>query len=199
MSRNRLEGFSDGVIAVAITIMVLSLHPPDGTAWSDLRPLLPKLAIYVLSFVFLAIYWNNHHHLMQVVERIDGRVLWANAHLLFWLSLTPAATAWLGPHLGDKVPVAVYGIVLLGSGIAFVLLIRALVGAHESRSALALAVGRDWKGKFSVAAYGVAIGVATVAPWLAIGVYVAVTAVWLVPDRRIERAMRPVVAPERTT
>jgi TMEM175 potassium channel family protein len=143
--------------------------------------LLPKLAVYVLSFVFLAIYWNNHHHLMQVVERINGRVLWANAHLLFWLSLTPAATAWLGPHLGEKAPVGVYGIVLLGSAVAFVLLTRALLGVHESKSPLALALGRDWKGKFSVGSDVVAIGVAAVAPWLSVGIYVAVAAVWLVP------------------
>ena len=115
MSRGRLEAFSDGVIAVVITIMVLSLHPPAGGSLHDLRPVAPKLAVYLLSFVFVAIYWNNHHHLLQVVNRVNGSVLWANAHLLFWLSLTPAAAAWLGPHLGDSTPAAIYGIVLLGA------------------------------------------------------------------------------------
>ncbi len=118
MSTGRLEAFSDGVLAVIITIMVLELHPPDGSSFHDLRPLLPKLAIYLLSFVFIAIYWNNHHHMFQVVDRINGSTLWANAHLLFWLSLTPAAAAWLGPHVAERAPVAIYGIVLVGSGFA---------------------------------------------------------------------------------
>src|SRR5215831_10152570 len=143
MSRGRLEAFSDGVIAVVITIMVLSLHPPAGSSLHDLRPLVPKVAVYLLSFVFVAIYWNNHHHLMQVVERVSGSVLWANAHLLFWLSLTPAAAAWLGPHIADTAPVAIYGAVLLGSAIAYTILTRCLLVVHGPDSALARAVGRD--------------------------------------------------------
>ena len=135
MSKHRLEAFSDGVIAVLITIMVLTLHPPAGDHLSDLRPLVPKVSVYLLSFVFLAIYWNNHHHLMQVVERIDGPVLWANSGLLFWLSLTPAAAAWLGPHLGASAPAGIYGAVLLGSAIAYTILCRTLLRLHpETRS-----------------------------------------------------------------
>jgi uncharacterized membrane protein len=187
MSRNRLEAFSDGVIAVLITIMVLTLEPPHGDKLSDLRPLVPKVSVYLMSFVFLAIYWNNHHHLMSAVERINGGVLWANAHLLFWLSLTPAATAWLGPHLGSSAPAGVYGAVLLGSAIAFTILTRALLGVHDPDSSLALAIGRDWKGKLSIVAYVLGIALAPFVPWLSIGVYVAVAAVWLVPDRRMER------------
>src|ERR1700756_2017242 len=147
MSRGRLEAFSDGVMAVVITIMVLSLRPPSGDTFHDLRPLVPKLAVYLLSFVFIAIYWNNHHHLMQVVDRVSGAVLWANAHLLFWLSLTPAAAAWPGPHIKDKAPVAIYGVVLLGSGIAYRILTHTLVSTHGSDARIARAIGRDRKGK----------------------------------------------------
>lgn len=189
MSRSRLEAFSDAVIAVLITIMVLSLRPPSGVALSDLRPLLPKVSVYLLSFVFLAIYWNNHHHLMQVVERISGGVMWANAHLLFWLSLTPIAAAWLGPHLDKSAPVGIYGAVLLGSAISFTILTRSLLAVHGSDSPLARAVGHDWKGKLSIVAYVVAIACAPVAPWLSVGIYAAVAGVWLVPDRRMERVM----------
>lgn len=187
MSRGRLEAFSDAVIAILVTIMVLDLRPPAGHGFGDLGPLLPKLLVYVLSFTFLAIYWNNHHHLMQVVERIDGRVLWANMALLFWLSLTPAATAWLGPNTHETAPVVVYGIVLLGAAVAYFVLARTLLAVHEPDSQLAVALGQDWKGKLSVVAYVVGIGVAFVQPWAAIGIYVAVAVVWLVPDRRIER------------
>jgi uncharacterized membrane protein len=189
MSRGRIEAFSDGVIAVVITIMVLSLHPPAGGSLHDLRPLVPKLSVYLLSFVFVAIYWNNHHHLMHVVERVNGGVLWANAHLLFWLSLTPAAAAWLGPHLGDSAPVAIYGIVLLGSAIAYLILTRTLVGADRPDSRVAQALGRDRKGNLSVVAYVAAIAVAPVAPWLSLGIYTAVALTWLIPDRRMERAL----------
>ena len=189
MSRGRLEAFSDGVIAVVITIMVLSLQPPEGSSLHELRPLVPKLAVYLLSFIFVGIYWNNHHHLMQVVDRINGATLWANAHLLFWLSLTPVAMAWLGPHLGTSAPVAVYGVVLLGSAVAYSILVRCLITAHEPGSRLAQAVGRDRKGKLSVVAYVVAIAVSPVGPWLSTALYVGVAAVWLVPDRRIERVL----------
>ena len=191
MSRRRLEAFSDGVLAVVITIMVLNLRPPAGDSLADLRPLLPKLAVYFLSFVFVAIYWNNHHHMLQVVSRVSGGVLWANAHLLFWLSLTPAAAAWLGPHLGDTAPAAVYGVVLLGSAIAYTILLRSLLAAQPADSRLARAVGRDTKGKLSIVAYVVAIAVSPVAPWFSLGLYVAVAAAWLVPDRRIERVLQP--------
>jgi uncharacterized membrane protein len=177
------------VIAVLITIMVLELHAPVGDHWSDLRPLVPKLGVYLLSFVFIAIYWNNHHHLLSVVERIGGGVLWANAHLLFWLSLTPLAAAWLGPHLGDSAPVGFYGVVLLGSGIAFTILTRALLTHHAPDSPLARAIGGDWKGKLSVVAYTVAIAASPWLPWFSTAVYIGVALVWLVPDRRIERVI----------
>jgi uncharacterized membrane protein len=189
MSRSRLEAFSDSVIAVVITLMVLSLRPPDGSSLHDLRPLVPKLSVYLLSFVFLAIYWNNHHHLLQVVDRVTGAVLWANAHLLFWLSLTPVAAAWLGPHLNDSTPVAVYGVVLLGSGIAYWILIHALIAAHGPESRLAQAIGRDRKGNLSLVAYLVAIAVAPAVPWMSIGLYIAVAVAWFVPDRRVERVL----------
>jgi uncharacterized membrane protein len=189
VSRGRLEAFSDGVLAVVITIMVLNLRPPAGDAWSDLRPLGTKLAVYGLSFVFIAIYWNNHHHLFQAVERVSGSALWANAHLLFWLSLTPAAAAWLGPHFGTTAPTAVYGIVLLGSGVAYGILVRTLLAAQPPGSALERAVGRDRKGNLSLVAYVVAIAFSPLAPWFSLAIYFAVAAVWFVPDRRIERAL----------
>jgi uncharacterized membrane protein len=191
VTRRRLEAFSDGVLAVVITIMVLNLHPPAGDHLTDLRPLLPKLAVYLLSFIFVAIYWNNHHHLFQVVSRISGVVLWANAHLLFWLSLTPAAAAWLGPHLGDTAPTAVYGVVLIGSAIAYTILTRSLLAVQPADSPLARAVGRDTKGILSLVAYAVAIAISPVAPWFSLGIYFAVNAVWLVPDRRMERVLQP--------
>jgi uncharacterized membrane protein len=189
MSRSRLETLTDGVLAVVITIGVLNLRPPAGQAFSDLRPLLPKLAVYLLSFVFIAIYWNNHHHLLQIVDRVTGSVLWANTHLLFWLSLTPAAAAWLGPHLGDMAPTATYGIVLIGSGIAYGILVRALVAAQPPGSPLERAVGRDLKGNLSVVAYALAVALSPVVPWLSLAIYFAVAAVWLIPDRRIERVL----------
>jgi uncharacterized membrane protein len=191
VTRRRLEAFSDGVLAVVITIMVLNLHPPAGDSITDLRPLLPKLAVYLLSFVFVAIYWNNHHHMFQVVSRISGGVLWANAHLLFWVSLTPAAAAWLGPHLGDTAPTAVYGVVLLGSAIAYTILTRSLLAVQPADSPLARAVGRDTKGILSLVAYAIAIAVTPVVPWFSLGLYFAVAAVWLVPDRRMERVLQP--------
>jgi uncharacterized membrane protein len=189
VTRHRLEAFSDGVIAVIITIMVLSLHPPTGSSLHDLRPLVPKFAVYLLSFVFVAIYWTNHHHLMQLFDRVNGATLWANAHLLFWLSLTPVATAWLGRHLADSAPVAVYGAVLLGASIAYWILVRCLIGSHGSGSRIARAVGSDAKGRLSVVAYVLAIVAATVVPWLSVASYVALDVAWLVPDRRIERVV----------
>jgi len=185
VSRDRLEAFSDAVIAVVITIGVLNLRPPGGDALTDLRPVVPKLAIYLLSFVFIALYWNNHHLLLRAGEHISSAVLWANANLLFWLSLTPAAAAWLGPHLGESAPAAVYGVVLL----AYSILTRALLAAQPPDSPLERAVGRDRKGNLSVVAYVVAIAFSPIAPWLSVAVYFAVAAVWLVPDRRIERVL----------
>jgi len=189
MTRTRLEAFSDGVIAILITIMVLELRPPSGHALGDLAPLLPRLASYLLSFVFLAIYWNNHHHLMHAVERVNGRVLWANVHLLFWLSLVPVATAWMNDASGEPTPVAIYGVVLLLSGVAYFLLTRALLALHGPETRLAAALGADWKGKISVLAYVAAVPLAYVSIWLAIAIYVAVAVLWWVPDRRIERAL----------
>lgn len=189
VSKGRLEAFSDAVIAILVTIMVLDLRAPQGHALHDLDPLVPKVLVYLLSFTFLAIYWNNHHHLLQLVERIDGRVLWANMGLLFFLSLTPVAVAWLGPNTDAAAPVAVYGCVLLGAAVAYFVLTRALLAVHAGDSRLALALGADWKGRLSAIAYAVAIGLAVLAPPAALAIYVAVAIVWLVPDRRIERAL----------
>jgi uncharacterized membrane protein len=189
VTRGRLEAFTDAVIAIVMTIMVLNLRSPAGHGFSDLKPLLPKLLVYSLSFTFLAIYWNNHHHLMHVVERIDSRVLWANMGLLFALSLTPAATAWLGEHPGDTAPVVVYGLVLLLAAVAYFLLTRALLALHPPDSSLALAIGSDRKGRLSAIAYLAAVGLAFLEPWAATAVYVAVAVVWLVPDRRITRVI----------
>lgn len=198
MTKGRLEAFTDAVIAIVMTIMVLDLRPPAGQGFGALGPLLPKLLVYALSFTFLAIYWNNHHHLMHVVERIDSRVLWANMGLLFSLSLTPAATAWLGEkgHAGDTAPVVVYGLVLLVSAIAYFLLTRALLALHPADSPLALAIGSDRKGRLSAVAYLAAVGLAFLEPWAAIAIYVAVAVVWLVPDRRITRVIEPRTGPD---
>jgi uncharacterized membrane protein len=189
MSRGRLEAFSDGVIAVVITIMVLSLDPPEGGSLHDLRPLVPKVLIYLLSFVFVAIYWTNHHHMLQLVDHVNGATLWANVHLLFWLSLTPVSAAWLGSHLGDTTPVAIYGIVLLGAGVAYWILTHVLIAAHGPDSRLAQAIGRDAKGYVSLFAYLAGVALAPVAPWVSVGLYVAVALAWFVPDRRVERVL----------
>jgi TMEM175 potassium channel family protein len=189
MTKGRLEAFTDAVIAIVMTIMVLDLRPPAGGGFGDLRSLVPKLLVYALSFTFLAIYWNNHHHLMLVVERIDGRVLWANIGLLFCLSLTPAATAWLGEHPRDTAPAVVYGFVLLASALAYFVLTRALLALHRPGSTLAMAIGSDRKGALSAVAYVIALGIAFFEPWAAIAIYVAVAVVWLIPDRRITRVV----------
>lgn len=187
VTKGRLEAFTDAVIAIVMTIMVLDLRPPAGEGFGDLKPLVPKLLVYALSFTFLAIYWNNHHHLMHVVERIDGRVLWANMGLLFALSLTPAATAWLGEHPRDTAPVVVYGMVLLLSAIAYFLLTQALLTLHPAGSRLAVAIGSDRKGRLSAVAYVAGIVVAFFEPWVAIAIFVGVAIAWLVPDRRIAK------------
>ena len=189
MTKGRLEAFSDGVLAIIITIMVLELRAPAGHSWSALRPLLPVFGSYVLSFVYLAIYWNNHHHLLQAARHVNGRVLWANLHLLFWLSLFPFCTAWMGDSHFATVPVAAYGVVLLLAACAYYLLVRALISRHGRESALAAAIGSDRKGRASVAVYAVAIPASVISPWLSCALYIAVALLWLVPDPRIERAL----------
>ena len=189
MTRNRLEAFSDGVIAIIITIMVLELRVPVGASFTALRPLAPVFLSYVLSFVFVGIYWSNHHHLLQIVEHVNGRVLWANLHLLFWLSLTPFVTAWMGENHFAESPVALYGVILLCSAIAYFILTRALLSIHARDSLLAIALGADFKGKISMVIYLVAIPLAFFRWWLAYGLYVLVAVMWLVPDRRIEKTI----------
>ncbi len=189
VTRNRLEAFSDGVIAIIITIMVLELRVPLGASLTALRPTAPVFLSYVISFILIGIYWSNHHHLFQVVEHVDGRVLWANLHLLFWLSLTPFVTAWMGENNFAKLPAALYGIVLLCAAIAYYILARVLLLIHEPDSTLATALGADFKGKISIAIYLLAIPLAFVRSWIACGLYVLVELIWLVPDRRIERTI----------
>jgi uncharacterized membrane protein len=186
---DRLIAFTDGVVAILITILVLELKPPAGDHFGDILDEKGKLLAYVLSFAFVAIYWVNHHHLFQVVRRIDGRVLWANIFLLFCLSLTPVATAWLGDSGVKAGPVAAYALVLLACAIAYTLLTIALLALHESESQLATAIGDDRKGKASLAAYIVAFVFAFIWPWLSVAVFVAVAIVWFVPDRRVTRTL----------
>lgn len=190
MTKGRLEAFTDGVMAIIITIMVLELRPPEAVTLAALRPLLPSFLTYVLSFVFLGIYWNNHHHLFQAVETVDGHVLWANLFLLFWLSLVPFVTAWLGESDLAAVPTALYGGVLLMAAVAYFLLVRALVSRHGPESRLAKSIGSDAKGKLSLLAYLVAIPLAFWSPLFSIGLYILVALVWLIPDRRMERAVQ---------
>ncbi len=189
MSKGRLEAFSDGVIAILITIMVLELKIPHGSDWHALRDMLPVFLTYALSYVFLGIYWNNHHHMLHAAERVNGRVLWANLHLLFWLSLTPFATAWMGDYHEAALPNAAYGVVLLASAIAYYILQREIVAIEPPHSRLHRALGRDLKGKISPLLYVVGIGMAFVSPWVSSAIYVSVALLWLIPDRRIERAM----------
>ena len=191
MTRNRLEAFSDGVLAIIITIMVLELSAPEEPTLTALLPLIPTILSYTLSFIFIGIYWNNHHHLFQAVEQVDGRILWANLHLLFWLSLTPFVTAWMGETDFAAWPVALYGVDLLLAAIAYYILVRALVARHGEDSVLANAVNRDFKGKVSVVIYLVAIPLAFVNTGLAGGLYVMVAIIWLLPDRRIEKILAP--------
>ena len=190
MPKDRLEAFSDGVIAIIITIMVLEIRPPHGADWTALRPLLPVFLSYVLSFVFLGIYWNNHHHLLHTVTRVDGLILWANSHLLFWLSLVPAATGWMGENFLAPLPTAVYGVSLLMPAIAYYLLQKAIVHQQGRHSVLASALGSDFKGKLSPLLYAAAIALAFVDAWLSIAIYALVAVIWLVPDRRIEKVLR---------
>jgi uncharacterized membrane protein len=189
MTKNRLEGFSDGVIAIIITIMVLELRVPQEASPSALVPLVPVILSYLLSFVFLGIYWSNHHHLLHAVQHVNGGVLWANLHLLFWLSLIPFVTAWMGENHFAPWSVALYGTVLLLSAIAYYILTRTLISLHGADSLLRKAVGRDFKGVISAVIYLVAIPLALVKWWLACALYVLVAIIWLVPDRRIERTL----------
>ncbi|MEK7728853.1 MAG: TMEM175 family protein [candidate division KSB1 bacterium] len=189
MHKNRLEAFSDGVIAIIITIMVLELKVPHSDDLEALSPLLPVLLSYILSFVYLGIYWNNHHHLLHTIHRVSGAILWANLHLLFWLSLVPFATGWMGENHFESLPVAIYGIVLLMAAIAYFILQQTIIVAQGPDSLLKKAVGRDWKGKASPIFYLLAIVFAPSLRWLAVGIYVLVALIWLVPDRRIERAL----------
>ena len=188
MGKSRLEAFSDGVIAIIITIMVLELHAPESGDPASLVPVLPVFGSYVLSFVHVGIYWNNHHHLVHTVTRITGGILWSNLHLLFWLSLVPFVTAWMGEHFGPWT-VALYGAVMLMSGCAYYLLTRVIIAHHGPESTLHAAVGADQKGVISLALYAVAIALSFVNPFVAVGLYVAVAVMWLVPDKRIERAL----------
>jgi uncharacterized membrane protein len=195
MTRNRLEAFSDGVIAIIITIMVLELRPPEGAEWADVAHMWPKFLAYVMSFVYVGIYWNNHHHLMHTVDRVDGAILWANMHLLFWLSLVPFTTAWLGDHGRDTTPTVLYGISLLLPAIAFTILVRSIIaeqlrhsgGAH---SKLRDAFGSDSKGNISIALYIAGIVAAFFERHVAWAFFAAVAVIWLVPDRRVTKALK---------
>jgi uncharacterized membrane protein len=189
MPKGRLEAFSDAVIAIIITIMVLELQPPHHTSLSALRPLVPVFLSYALSFVFLGIYWNNHHHMLQAAKHVDGRVLWANMHLLFWLSLIPFVTSWVGENHIAAWPVALYGVALLFSAIAYTILQQTLIAVHGKDSVLATAVGLDFKGRVSLLAYILAIPLAFVSTWLSIALFVVVAVIWFVPDRRIEKTL----------
>jgi uncharacterized membrane protein len=186
MTKGRLEAFSDGVIAILITIMVLEFRPPHGANWESLRPLIPGFLTYVLSFVFLGIYWNNHHHMLHAVKRVNGRVLWANLHLLFWLSLVPFATGWMGENHFEAIPTAIYGVVLLFAAIAYTILLRLLLRLEGPDSRLARAVGSDRKGNLSLLCYIIAVPLAFYSAPASDLLFVIVAGIWLVPDKRIE-------------
>ena len=187
MTKGRLEAFTDGVVAILITIMVLELKVPEGTTWNALRPLLPVFLTYVMSFVYLGIYWNNHHHMFHACDRINGKVMWANLHLLFWLSLVPFVTGWMGENHFAPFPTAIYGVVLFLAAISYTILQTLLVAEHGPSSRLARAMGSDWKGKLSMTLYLIAIGLAFVNQWISDVIYAIVAMMWLVPDQRIEK------------
>jgi uncharacterized membrane protein len=189
MHKGRLEAFSDGVLAIILTIMVLELKVPHDTTLAALRPVFPVFLSFVLSFIYIGIYWNNHHHMLQLVQRVNGSVLWANLHLLFWLSLIPFVTAWMGEHSFEPGPIAMYGLVLLLSGLAFAWLTRCLAKVHDKDSPFAAALGRDTKGKRSVALYALGVALSFWAPSLALAIYAGVALMWLVPDRRVEKVL----------
>lgn len=189
MNKQRLEAFSDGVFAIIITIMVLELRIPHGGEWASLKPLLPVIISYVLSFIYIGIYWNNHHHMMQAVKSVNGTVLWANLHLLFWLSLIPFVTGWMGENHFAPATLALYGFILLMNGIAYSILSTALIRLHGKNSALGAAVRGGTKGKVSVAIYATAILLSFVNSWISLALYVIVAAIWFIPDRRIEQEL----------
>ena len=190
MGKGRIEAFSDGVIAIIITIMVLELKVPHGDNMETLKPILPVFLSYIMSFIYVGIYWNNHHHMLQVVKHINGPVLWANLHLLFWLSLVPFVTSWMGENHFTSVPVAVYGFVMLMAGVAYTFLSLTLLKIHEKDSILSIAIGNDFKGKISLVAYLVAISLAFVNPLFSMIIYIMVAILWFIPDRRIERQIK---------
>jgi uncharacterized membrane protein len=187
MSKGRLEAFSDAVIAIIITIMVLEFKVPHEGSLEALKPLIPIFLSYVLSFIYIGIYWNNHHHLLQAIHRVNGRIMWANLHLLFWLSLVPFATAWMGESHFSTYPVAIYGAILFFAGCAYWILTQSLISSHGKDSTIAIAIGKDFKGKLSLAIYAVAIFLAFANPLLACGLYILVAIIWFIPDRRIEK------------
>lgn len=186
MDKTRLEAFSDGVIAILITILVLELKIPHGADLEALRPLFPVFVTYILSFVYLGIYWNNHHHMLEATRQINGKILWANLHLLFWLSLVPFVTGWMGENHFEPLPTAIYGINLLACAVAYTILQTLIIAEHEANSNLEAAIGNDLKGKVSIVCYVLAIGLAFVNQWISDALYVFVALMWLVPDRRIE-------------
>lgn len=190
MTRNRMEAFSDGVLAIIITIMVLEMKVPEGESWPALAAVWPVFLSYVLSFIYLGIYWNNHHHMLHTVRHVTGGILWANLHLLFWLSLIPFVTGWMGEHLFPPLPTALYGVVLLMAAIAYFILQRLIIAVQGPGSLLKQAIGDDWKGKSSPIIYLLAILAAYWIPWLALALYALVALIWLVPDQRIEQVLR---------
>ena len=189
MGKGRLEAFSDGVIAIIITIMVLEMKAPHGVEWEALVPIVPVFLSYILSFIYIGIYWNNHHHMLHAAQHISGSILWANSHLLFWLSLVPFVTGWMGENHFSAAPVALYGVVLFMAGVAYFILARCLVMRHGKSSALATALGKDYKGMVSIVIYALAIPLAFVWTWASLSLYVLVAVMWVVPDRRIEKSL----------
>ena len=190
MRRGRLEAFSDGVLAIVITIMVLEMKVPEGASWSALSELWPVFLSYVLSFVYVGIYWNNHHHLLATVDRVDGSIMWTNLHLLFWLTLVPFVTGWMGENEFAPIPTTLYGVVLIMAAIAYYILQGRILAAQPRDSALGHELGKDWKGKLSPLLYLVGIALAQFAPMLAFAIYSCVAVIWFIPDRRVERAVR---------
>jgi uncharacterized membrane protein len=189
MGKGRLEAFSDAVLAIIITIMVLEMKVPPGDDLASLKPLLPVFLSYILSFVFIGIYWNNHHHMMHAAHHVNGTVLWTNIHLLFWLSLIPFVTGWMGENHFTAWPVALYGVVLFMAGVAYYFLAHCLAGIHGKDSILAKALGSDWKGKISIVIYAFGIGLSFVNPTIGFGLYVLVAAIWFIPDKRFEKRL----------
>lgn len=189
MGKGRLEAFSDGVLAIIITIMVLEMKVPHGDSLASLKPLVPVFISYILSFIYIGIYWNNHHHMLHAAKQVNGKTLWANTHLLFWLSLVPFVTHWMGENNFTVWPVALYGIVLMMAGVAYYILAHSLIGLHGKNSTLAEAFGRDWKGILSVTFYAIGIGLSFIKPWLGFATYALVAAIWFIPDKRIENKL----------